>query len=313
MCPGCLWKWEYLWKRLLITYVIWLVMWFGNQWVSHMLDRAFDWLKEPVKRFIAGLIGAAAFSALAMLGIIWFFGWIFKIDIADDIGNNIFWAIFFSVLVLSIMLAREFLFAWRQLALREEKMKNEVLTSKFELLKNQVNPHFMFNSLNTLNSLIYQDQDLASRYVGQLSNVYRSVLDAGKNEVITVAEELKMLESYIFLQSIRFEDRFKVDMQLDEEVKTRYLPPLVLQMLIENAIKHNEVTGEHPLTIEVYREGEMICVKNRIVPKKVLPGDASNIGLANIRSRYEVLSDIPIEVIDETPMFIVKLPLLTVK
>lgn len=310
MCPSCLWEWKYLWKRLLVTYSIWLIMWFGNHWISIGLDKVFSWLKEPVKRFVFGIIGAAVYSASAMLAIVWFYGRVFNLQIADDIGDNVFWAIFFSVLVLSIMLAREFLFSWRELALREQKMKNEVLTSKFELLKNQVNPHFMFNSLNTLNSLISQDQDLASKYVGQLSNVYRSVLEAGKNEVITVGEELKMLESYIFLQSIRFEDRFRVDIQLDEHTKSKHLPPLVLQMLIENAIKHNEVTSDHPLVIQVYTEGEMICVKNKIVPKKVLPGDASNIGLANIRSRYEVLSDIPIEVINEDADFIVKLPLL---
>ena len=313
MCPSCLWEWEYLWKRLVITYVIWLIMWFGNQWVSHTLDRFFDWLKEPVKRFVAGIIGASVYSSLAMLAIIWFFGWVFNLEIAEDIGGNVFWAIFFSVLVLSIMLAREFLFAWRELALREEKMKNEVLSSKFELLKNQVNPHFMFNSLNTLNSLIYQNQDLAAKYVSQLSNVYRSVLDAGKNEVVTVGEELNVLESYIFLQSIRFEDRFKVDIEIDNATRAMHIPPMVLQMLIENAIKHNEVTDDNPLIINVYREGHLICVKNKMVPKKVLPGDASNIGLANIKSRYEVLSDTPVEVLNDGIWFIVKLPLLIVE
>ena len=313
MCPGCVWEWTHIWKRLVITYFIWLVMWFGNQWVSHLLDRTFSWLKEPVKRFIAGLIGAAAYSALAMIAIIWIIKVLFNIRIADDIGDNVLWAIFFSVLVLSVMLAREFLFAWRELTLREEKMKNEVLTSKFELLRNQVNPHFMFNSLNTLNSLIYQNQDLAAKYVNNLSNVYRSVLDVGKNEVITIEEELKMLKSYIFLQSIRFEGKFKVENRLDEATKKMHIPPMVLQMLIENAIKHNEITNEHPLHIELYNEGDLICVKNKIVLKETLPGDASNLGLKNIRSRYQMLSDTPVEILNDEVHFIVKLPLLTLE
>jgi len=313
MCLHCRWQWEYVWPRVLITYGIWLIMWFGNQGVSHGLDQVVSWLKEPVKRFILGILGASVYSALAMVTIVWFFDFTFNIRIADNLGNNIFVAIFFSVLVLSIMLAREFLFAWRKLALKEEKMKNEILSSKFELLKNQVNPHFMFNSLNTLSTLIYQNQELATRYVGQLSNVYRSVLDAGKSEVVHVREELKMLKSYAFLQSIRFEDQFRVDISLDEETENKYLPPMVLQMLVENAIKHNVVTTESPLLIQIYREGDSVCVKNKIAPKSVLPGDTSNIGLSNIRDRYKLLSDPLVEVLNDGSYFTVKLPLLTLE
>jgi LytS/YehU family sensor histidine kinase len=194
--------------------------------------------------------------------------------------------------------------------LQEEKMKNEVLTSNFERLKSQVNPHFMFNSLNTLTALIHQDQDLAVKYVSQLSKVYRSVLSSGKNEVITIAEELKTLDSYTFLQSIRFEDRFNIDIELSEPIRKRYMPPMVLQMLIENAIKHNEITEENPLQIKVYEEGGFICVKNKVILKKKLPGDNSAIGLVNIKSRYELLSNIPIKILDDGVNFIIKLPLL---
>ncbi len=310
MCINCSQSWEYVWKRFGITLIIWLVMWYGNTFVSHLIDQVYSWLKDTVKRFLLGIVGAAVYSALAMLALIWFFRFSMNIDITDNNPKTIYFTIVLSILVLMVMLAKEFLFSWRALALQEEKMKNEVLASKFELLKSQVNPHFMFNSLNTLTSLIYQNQDLAARYVGQLSRVYRSVLSSGKNEIVTIEEELKVLESYIYLQSIRFEDRLRVDINISEDIRKKHIPPMVLQMLIENCIKHNEITEENPLIIEVFGEGEMICVKNKISEKQVLPGDNSSIGLSNIEARYEMLSDIPIEVINNGKQFIVKIPIL---
>ena len=306
-------EWQYLWKRFLITYVIWLVMWFGNAFVSHRMDKVYSWLKDPGKRFFLGVMASAVYSVLAMLALKWVFVFTIRINITDDGPMTLVFTAVVSVLVLSAMYLKMFLFSWRNLALQEVQMKNELLASKFETLKGQVNPHFMFNSLNTLNSLIYQNQDLASKYVGQLSNVYRSVLSTQKNEVISIEEELKTLDSYIFLQSIRFEDKFKVNIELSDEVRKKYIPPMVLQMLIENCIKHNEVTEENPLLIDVYTEGEMICVKNMIVEKKVLPGDNSSIGLTNIKARYKMLSDIPVEILDNGAVFIVKAPLLVIK
>ncbi len=306
-------EWQYMWKRFAITYIIWLVMWFGNSYVSYLIDGVYSWLKDPGKRFALGVLAAAVFSVLAMLGLKVLFVLMIGISITDNSPAILVLTAGISVLVLSGMYLRHFLFSWRALTLREEKMKNEVLITNFEMLKSQVNPHFMFNSLNTLTSLIYQNQDLAAKYVGQLSNVYRSVLSSGKNEVVTLDEELKMLESYIFLQSIRFENRFKVEIDLSKDARKKHIPPMVLQMLVENCIKHNEITEENPLLIKLYTEGELVCVKNKIAKKQVLPGDNSSIGLTNIKARYELLSDTPIEIIDNGNEFIVKLPLLLVE
>ncbi len=267
-------------------------------------------MKDPVKRFLLGIIGSAVYSAAAMLVIIWFYKFAMNIDITDNNSKTIYLTVLLAISVLTLLLAIEFLHSWRALALQEEKMKNEVLTSKFESLKSQVNPHFMFNSLNTLTSLIYQNQDLATNYVKQLSKLYRSVLASGKNEIVTIDDELITLESYIFLQSIRFEDRLEVNIDINEKIRKKHIPPMVLQMLIENCIKHNEITEENPLQIEVFSEGEMVCVKNNIAPKQALPGDNSSIGLSNIIARYKLLSDNPVEVIDNGKQFIVKLPIL---
>ncbi len=310
MCINCFQNLEYALRYYGINFSIWLVMWYGNTYVSIYIDKIYSWLKDPVKRFLLGIIGSAVYSAAAMLVIIWFYKFAMNIDITDNNSKTIYLTVLLAISVLTLLLAIEFLHSWRALALQEEKMKNEVLTSKFESLKSQVNPHFMFNSLNTLTSLIYQNQDLATNYVKQLSKLYRSVLASGKNEIVTIDDELITLESYIFLQSIRFEDRLEVNIDINEKIREKHIPPMVLQMLIENCIKHNEITEENPLQIEVFSEGEMVCVKNNIAPKQALPGDNSSIGLSNIIARYKLLSDNPVEVIDNGKQFIVKLPIL---
>jgi len=311
MCPSCFSTWEHIWKLECIMITIWLVMWYGNGFVSQQIDRIVSWIDNPIKRFIIGIFGSAIFSSIAIIFLAALFESIFNISIGDG-WSTVWISIIVAILILLFMQSLQFLSAWRDLALREVKMKNEVLSAKFELLKSQINPHFMFNSLNTLNSLIYQDQNLAAKYLSQLSKVYRSVLATNTNELVTIEEELVILQSYIFLQTIRFEDRFNVEINLSDDIKKKHIPPMVLQMLIENCIKHNEITRENPLHIEVADAGDMICVKNSIMPKQVLPGDNASIGLANIKARYEALSNVPVEVFDNGRDFIVKLPILTI-
>jgi len=312
MCPQCFEKWEYLWKMEAIMLTIWLVMWYGNAYISHLIDHYVSWLENPAKRFALGISGSLIFSVTAIILLAILFEKTFNISIGGG-WTNVWITIGATLIVLLFMLSRQFLYSWRALSIREERMRNEVLSSRFDVLKSQINPHFMFNSLNTLNSLIYQDQDLAARYVGELSKVYRTVLASAKNEIVTVAEELIVLESYIFLQSIRFEDRFKVKINLSDGCREMHIPPMVLQMLIENAIKHNELTTENPLVVEVFDEDGLINVKNKIALKQVLPGDNSSTGLSNIKERYKTFSDVPVAIFNDGDQFIVKIPLLTFK
>jgi hypothetical protein len=312
LCPECFEKWEYLWKMETIMLTIWLVMWYGNKYISYFIDQYISWLENPAKRFALGISGSLIFSVSAILLLAILFEKLFNISIGGG-WENIWVTIGATLVVLLFMLSKQFLYSWRALSIREEKMRNEVLASKFHVLKSQINPHFMFNSLNTLNSLIYQDQDLAAKYVGELSKVYRTVLTSAKNEIVTVAEELIILDSYIFLQTIRFEDRFSVKINLSEKTRKMYIPPMVLQMLIENAIKHNELTTANPLLVEVFDEDGYINVKNKISIKQVLPGDNSSTGLSNIEERYKAFSDVPVVIFNDGGHFIIKLPLLAFK
>jgi LytS/YehU family sensor histidine kinase len=144
--------------------------------------------------------------------------------------------------------------------------------------------------------------------VKQLSEVYRYVLDTRSSEVVSLADEIKFLKSYLFLQQIRFGDKLRVDLELNPA--NIQVAPLVLQMLVENAIKHNVISSEDPLAIRIYGDQESIVVENNIQKKNVLPEDSKGIGLENIKSRYSFLTSKNVEIINTGTLFTVKLPVL---
>jgi LytS/YehU family sensor histidine kinase len=205
------------------------------------------------------------------------------------------------------MHSRGFLLSLRSSELTSERLQKESMKAQFDSLKSQVNPHFLFNSLNALTNLIYENQDKAVRFVKQLSEVYRYVLDTQGREIVPLSDEVKFLKSYIFLQQIRFGDKLKMEIDLDSV--NAQIAPLVLQMLMENAIKHNVISMDEPLTIRIYSVGNQIIIENNIQKKDVLPEESKGIGLANIKKRYSFLTDRPVEII-QSNSFVVKLPFL---
>lgn len=309
MCPNCMKSWSYAWKMEAIMVTIWMVMWYGNRFVSQLASRYFSWINEPTKRFIAGVIGTTVFSTSAILGLALFFNTIFDISIGNGWGTA--WvSIGISLAILLFMQAREFLFSWRNLALRQEKMRSELLEAQYEVLKNQINPHFMFNGLNALSSLVYEDQDMAAKYIDQLAKVLRYVLHSGKHEIVTIHEELEVLASYIFLQKIRFGNNLNVDIEINQDRKENMVAPLVFQMLIENAIKHNEITSDNPLQISIRQEGDYLVVSNNLRLKDAAMQDSTQLGLPNIKARYKTLSNNEVQIEQSTKEFIVKIPIL---
>lgn len=189
-----------------------------------------------------------------------------------------------------------------------EQLKKENIQSKYEVLKNQIDPHFFFNSLSVLSTLVYKDADLSSEYVTQLSKMYRYILDKGKNSLVRLDEELSFLESYLFLMKIRFDKSINFRLEFLESSKEKiYLPPNTLQMLAENAIKHNKFSSDKPLRITISEEGETIVVQNNFSKKKLLEG-SSGIGLENIKLRYELLGGKKVEISSNEEFFTVVLP-----
>ncbi len=290
--------------------LLFFILWQGNVFVATKLDKLYPWLHYPIKRFAYGIIGALVFTSTVLFIVGIAINLMFDIPFTSNQMLPLYIANGIAVFMFCFMVAWQFLLSWQKLALQEEKMKNEVLSARYETLKNQVNPHFLFNSLNSLSSLINEDTEMADRFVKQLSIVFRYVLETRTKEAVTVEEELEMLDSFIFLEQIRFGDNLRIEVDIKEETKSKMVLPLVLQMLMENAIKHNAISKDDPLSIRLYDAGNFMVVENKLQPKTILRNDSIKVGLENIKSRYSLLSEKEVVVEKSESSFIVKIPLL---
>jgi hypothetical protein len=288
---------------------MWVMLWKGNSYLSELLSSYINWLESPVKTFLVGMLATVIYTVGSVFILVKVFETFFSIDFGD-ITYMLYSSVVITIIITFFMHGRSFLLSWKETAVDAEKLKRENVTARYESLKNQVNPHFLFNSLNALTNLVYENQDLAVRFIKQLSEVYRYVLDTHDQELVSKEEELKFLNSYLFLQKIRFGENLRVDIAL-EGVETRF-PPLVLQMLIENAIKHNTVSAESPLEIKIYSTETDVIVENKLQEKQVIKEESSGIGLTNIGQRYEFLSGKEIQVDKSETHFTVRLPILKV-
>ncbi|GAB2759985.1 sensor histidine kinase [Salinimicrobium soli] len=196
--------------------------------------------------------------------------------------------------------------------LRSAQLQKENFQAQLENLKNQVNPHFLFNSLNVLVSLIPQDADRATKFTRKLSELYRSFLDNTSQQLIPLRKELEVAEAYIYLLKTRFGESVQFELEIAPEAMELHLPPGSLQVLLENAIKHNGSTRKKPLTIAIASHGNILEVKNNLQPR-MEEVSSTNTGLTNITSRYSFLSDRKPEFKKTEDHFIAELPLLKVE
>lgn len=215
-----------------------------------------------------------------------------------------------SMVIVSIFYGFHYYKYKQETRVKEQKIIAKTASAQFDALKNQLDPHFLFNSLNVLTSLIEENPEAATRFTTSLSKVYRYVLEQKNKELITVEEELKFAKLYMSLIKMRFEDSivFTVPEQLSKpEAK---VVPLSLQLLLENAVKHNQVTPSRKLHITIYEDRGRLVIKNNVQPKNVVK-ESSGVGLENIKQRYFLLTDRPVEVKQEKGEFEVAIPLLT--
>ncbi|WP_242929075.1 sensor histidine kinase [Pontibacter vulgaris] len=195
--------------------------------------------------------------------------------------------------------------------LRAEQLQKENFRAQLEALKNQVNPHFLFNSLNVLNSLIYVDPDKAATFLSQLAEVYRALLDSGDKPLVPLEKEMELADAYIYLMQTRFGENVQFEVVIPPECLHLQLPPTSLQMLLENAIKHNGSTSNKPLHISVYVKDNKLVVENNLQPRFEEVA-STKVGLQNISSRYKYFTDEKVEVEQNEQSFMVALPLLDV-
>lgn len=193
---------------------------------------------------------------------------------------------------------------------KEQKIIAGTASAKFDALKNQLDPHFLFNSLNVLTSLIEEDADQAQKFTTSLSKVYRYVLEQKNKEVVSVEEEFQFARTYVRLLKMRFEDSIVLDIPETASNPEAKIVPLSLQLLLENAVKHNVVTSARPLYIKVYEENGNLVVSNNIQEKQVVK-KSSGVGLRNIQQRYQLLTDRQVRIEKTNQQFSVFLPILT--
>lgn len=192
-----------------------------------------------------------------------------------------------------------------------EQFKKISIEAQFEALRNQINPHFLFNSFNVLSSLVYKDPDTSAKFIGQLSHVYRYLLYSQEKKIVLLKEEMEFIRAYLYLLEIRFGENLKINIgQMDDH--EYYVAPATIQMLIENAIKHNIVSRKSPLTISIWLESDTLLIANNLQLKEIKE-PSTKLGLQNIMSRYVFLSERKVIVREESDRFLVAIPLLTLE
>ena len=276
------------------------------------LDRMLPWLHFPLRRLIVQSLVTIGFCVVIILITILVTGLLMHQSITSDyfLEQGFFMMkVAFSFLFLGTLISNAIMFFknWKEAAVQQEKLKREQLALQYETLKSQVNPHFLFNNLNSLTSLISTNPDKAIDFVKKLSEVYRYVLDQRDCELVALETELHFLESYVFLQKIRFGSNLGV--QLNVNSKNFKVIPLSVQMLVENAIKHNEISDRHPLEINIFStDDQYLVIENRLQKKAASEGSGS--GIQNIKSRYEFFTEKELIISISKEYFRVSIPLL---
>ncbi|HLP12508.1 MAG TPA: histidine kinase [Flavobacteriales bacterium] len=214
-----------------------------------------------------------------------------------------------SILMNSILIGSFFFIRWRETSLKYERLEKEKAQVQFEGLKNQLNPHFLFNSMASLNSLIKENPELASNYLQQLSKVYRYVLQHDSGTTVSLSTELEFIQNYIFLLKTRFENMIEINIDVNPEQTFLKIVPVTLQNLLENAIKHNIVSETQPLRISIQTKDNYLVVENNLQTKKLVE-TSNGTGLEKLKSLYKYLDKNELVVEKDNSTFRVKLPLL---
>ncbi|OFY50812.1 MAG: hypothetical protein A2W85_18675 [Bacteroidetes bacterium GWF2_41_31] len=293
---------------IFLTYAVFEILFFFNK----RLKTSLDWDQHPAQRFLLQFLSNSLIAIILVMVLRWgvrfLLGRIDYIALADEIiiGALVVTAVLIAVVSeLSVFLLNKWRFSLAEL----ERFKKENAEYRFELLRSQLNPHFLFNSLNTLSSLIYENQENAGHFVRELADVYRYILENRDKELILLSNELEFAKSYINLVQLRFDKNLEVILDLQHNNPGFRIAPLTIQLLIENAIKHNVISRKNPLQIDIFIEDKMLVVKNSILLKHTKEF-STELGLKNISNRYGFLTDRTIEIFNSGENFVVKIPLI---
>ncbi|MBL7749543.1 MAG: histidine kinase [Chitinophagaceae bacterium] len=305
------------WYYALLTVVgVTVLTWEGNRLIKPYMKRKFLVQKNKFRFlgffFIAGnFIGMAAAVVMVYLvgnliyGYTWEQNW-------NPLKLNIIYAtlinLFLHLVNAILFFFREYRRQWSE----AEELRRNSEQAQVQLIKSQINPHFLFNNLNVLSGMVIKNNPEANHFIEEFSKVYRYILNNQEKELVPLSSELEFIQPYIFLLRTRFENSLQVSINIPEHYKNCHVVPASLQMLIENAIKHNIVSSQRPLHIDIHANGnQTLIVSNNLQPRQAVEEPSTRIGLQNIMKRYELISGRNVVVKKTDGVFEVTLPLLT--
>ncbi|MDD2673363.1 MAG: histidine kinase [Flavobacterium sp.] len=308
----------YFGKRLLVNFLFTMMYTFSlyaaNMFLFWKLDSYFE-DKFSVKRLTVGFIGSFLVSLLVI-----FLMHVFEVVVynknsfdyflANEKPSSYLGSIIITFFVTLSIYTISFYKAYNENKVKEQKIIAGTANAKFESLKNQIDPHFLFNSLNVLSSLIEENPENAQRFTTSLSKIYRYVLEQKDKELVSVDEELAFAKTYMNLLKMRFENSLFYEMPTTAISAEAKVVPLSLQLLLENTVKHNVVSEQRPLHIRIYVEGDYLAVQNDYQKKEVLQ-ERQGVGLQNIINRYGIITNRKVLIAQNEQTFTVKIPILT--
>jgi hypothetical protein len=304
--------WQSFFRGFCWTFSISITQWIGLEIIYGVINRRISWIEKPVKKVFVQILSFLAYSAVAFI-VVQFANYYIWMDALpaqswDWIVQSLPATLIISLIISLIFTSIGFFFAWKRSFIQSEKLKAEMMAYKYESLRNQINPHFLFNSLNVLSDLVYDDQAMAVKFIRQMSDLFRYVLDSRDKELVPLSDELEFIRSFTFLLKTRFEDKLKIDIDVHANPDD-YIVPMTLQLLIENAVKHNEVSEAFPLRVSVRKAGDWLEVENNLQLKSV-GDDSKKTGLKNISQQFAFFSDQPIRIITSDERYLVRVPIL---
>lgn len=281
----------------------------------------YKWIKKRSKHtFLIAQYVILSFFALLFFVIptVYFFEFYFEkwfdceepSDQYAEFVQNIISSTFFVVVFIGVTIVKHFYDKNKKTELIKEKIEKENIQFKYESLRNQINPHFLFNSFSVLNSLVYKNPETASEFISQLSKIYRYVIEFKEKELALLSDELNFLKSYVYLLKIRHDESIVVNQNISQDVSAYSIPSLSLQLLAENAAKHNKFSIKTPLIIDIHLEHNFLVIQNTINKRTYSEVSSTGIGLQNIVKRYKLGNYSTPVITKDNNFFIVKLPLI---
>ena len=277
-----------------------------------------SWKKnDTIKRIVIGVLGATIITLIGLFVLraatyMVYGGVSFNQFLANEKFSNYQFGLWITLTIVIIFHVIYFYNRYQQNRIKEQKVIAGNASAKFDALKNQLDPHFLFNSLNVLTSLIEENPENAQKFTTSLSKVYRYVLEQKNKELVTVDEELQFAKTYMSLLKMRFEDSIIFTMPEKASNPDSKVVPLSLQLLLENAVKHNMVTSSKPLKINIYEDQGSLVVENNLQPKQIIK-KSSGVGLGNITQRYDLLTNKKVNISKDANRFAIAIPMLTKK